>query len=220
MFLRDWLPWRSRVLTILHEDEGPPGCKQCRCGSVGEFRCQDCYDTLLLCKQCCLKVHQFLPTHRISLYASGHWENSSLTDIGHIWYLGHGGNPCRWQQTEPVGTWEDGLLADAMDIDNGTPEENYTQIMVVDSNGIMMHSFHFCTCEDAEPKVEQLCRAHLFPSSYDRIQTVFTFDVLDAYLLESTECKISGNAFWSKLQSKTSHAFPDEVPVSHEVMHS
>ena len=86
--------------------------------------------------------------------------------------------------------------------------------MVVDSDSVTMHSFHFCVCKDAEPKVEQLFRAHLFPSSYDRIQTVFTFDILDEYLLDSTDCKTSGNGFWMKLQSKSNLAFPDEVPVS------
>ena len=204
-------------MDILHEEEAPHS-EECRCGHAGEYQCQDCSNTLLWCKECCLRSHQFLPTHRISQYTSGGWEKSSLAEIGHIWYLGHNGLPCQQQPNETVGTWVEDPVADEMDIDSGTKhstacEESYTQIMVVDTNGIVLHNFHFCTCTNAESEVDQLCRAHLFPSSYNRIQTVFTFRVLDEYLVDSTECKTSGNAFWSKLQSRTEFAFPEEVPV-------
>ena len=166
-------------------------------------------------------MHQFLPTHRISCFTSEGWAESPLSQIGHIWYLGHNGLPCQQQPNETIGTWSEDSLVDETNVNGSIPdlgasttwEESYTQIMVIDTNGVMSHNFHFCTCPDAESEVEQLCRARLFPSSYSRIQSVFTFCVLNEYLLDSTECKTSGNAFWSKLQSRTNFAFPGDVPV-------
>ncbi|KAI0684115.1 hypothetical protein BC835DRAFT_1208717, partial [Cytidiella melzeri] len=83
---------------------------------------------------------------------------------------------------------------------------------VVDSSGIAEHTFHFCTCRNAASQVQQLLEAKLFPASYEKIKTGFSFKVLDDYMLESTACQTSGNAFWSKLQCRTDNAFTSDVP--------
>jgi hypothetical protein len=126
-----------------------------------------------------------------------------LADIGHICYLGHHGKPCTPILQEEIGAWEDDdRMSDENSVDSTKLEETYTQILVVDTSGIS--NCHF----------QQLAEARLFPASYNKIRTVFTFQVLDDYLLESTACKISAYAFWSKLRRKTNNAFPSDVPVS------
>jgi hypothetical protein len=143
------------------------------------------------------------------------FQKISLADIGHIQYLGHHGKPCSPISQEEFGAWEDDNQMDLDDLADLTgPEETYTQILVVGTSGISNHHFHFCTCPNAASEVEQLAEARLFPASYNKIRTTFTFQVLDDYLLESIVCKISAHAFWSKLQRKTNNAFPSDVPVS------
>ncbi|KAF8141809.1 hypothetical protein EV363DRAFT_1151130 [Boletus edulis] len=52
-----------------------------------------------------------------------------------------------------------------------------------------------------------------------RPQTVFTFAVLDEFLIDALECKTSASSFYFKLRRLTNNAFPDSVPDHyHELM--
>jgi hypothetical protein len=84
---------------------------------------------------------------------------------------------------------------------------------VVHSSGVVEMCVRFCKCLGAAPEHEQLFMNRLFPSTFDRPETVFTFDVLDCYAIDSMECKTSAQSFFEKLRRLTNNAFPDEVPV-------
>ena len=71
----------------------------------------------------------------------------------------------------------------------------------------------YCICINAVEKDEQLMNAGLFPSSSKQIDTVFTFTVLDDFLMDNLECKTTAQQYYSKLQSITNRMFPDSVPV-------
>jgi hypothetical protein len=71
----------------------------------------------------------------------------------------------------------------------------------------------FCACSDHPSKDEQLLRTCLFPASFKQIETVFSFGVLDNFLVDNLECKTTAQQYFSKLQSMTSSMFPDYVPV-------
>ncbi|KAF8430932.1 hypothetical protein L210DRAFT_961004 [Boletus edulis BED1] len=43
-------------------------------------------------------------------------------------------------------------------------------------------------------------------------QTVFTFNILDKFLIDELECKTSASSFYSKLRRLTNNAFPDFLP--------
>ena len=142
----------------------------------------------------------------------------SLSSLGVIWYLGHGGQPCRSREGEGTGTWENIVTNDESRAgEHGEIEESYDTILIVDSSGLSHHLLHYCTCASAESPLEQLLKARLFPSTTTRIATAFTFSVLDEYLLDSTECKISTYAFWQKLRRRTRNAFPEDVPVGNAI---
>ncbi|KAI0681761.1 hypothetical protein BC835DRAFT_1220418, partial [Cytidiella melzeri] len=155
------------------------------------YRCLDCEDFHLSCRQCLLRTHQRLHTHLLQQYSDKTFRKVTLAEMGHIRYLGHHGEHCT----------------------GAVREETHAQILVVDSSGIAEHTFHFCTCRNAASQVQQLLEAKLFPASYEKIKTVFSFKVLDDYMLESTACKTSGNAFWSKLQRRTDNTFTSDVPL-------
>ena len=88
-----------------------------------------------------------------------------------------------------------------------------TLLTVVDSAGVFDMEVLFCACSDAKPMHEQLLRTGLFPASFKQIETVFSFSVLDNFLIDNLECKTTAQQYFSKLQSMTSSMFPDNVPV-------
>ncbi|KAF8875480.1 hypothetical protein CPB84DRAFT_1689626, partial [Gymnopilus junonius] len=55
-----------------------------------------------------------------------------------------------------------------------------------------------CTCRRAEDDILFL-EMGLFPASFDRIRTVFTFNVLTDFRLSNLECKTSAYQYYQKL---------------------
>ena len=94
-----------------------------------------------------------------------------------------------------------------------TAKSGNPRINVVHQSGIFDMEILYCICPNAVEKDEQLMNARLFPSSFKRIETVFTFAVLDDFLTDNLECKTTAQQYYSKLQSITNRMFPDSVPV-------
>ncbi|KIO09322.1 hypothetical protein M404DRAFT_84997, partial [Pisolithus tinctorius Marx 270] len=58
----------------------------------------------------------------------------------------------------------------------------------------------------------QLLRAKLFPATFEKPSTAFTFAVLDDFVRDNLECGTSGMNYYSKLRRVTSGVFPHLVP--------
>ena len=86
-------------------------------------------------------------------------------------------------------------------------------LTIVNTSSIFEMEVLFCICQNVGDKDEQLFMARLFPSSLKQIETVFTFSVLDDFLMDNLECKATAQQYYSKLQSITNWMFPDLVPV-------
>ncbi|KAG1840759.1 hypothetical protein F4604DRAFT_1690673 [Suillus subluteus] len=87
-----------------------------------------------------------------------------------------------------------------------------TAITVVHTSGIHIMSIRFCQCPDAETLDKQLFKMGLFPASFTRLKTVFTFALLDDFILDNLECGTSAMNYYSKLKRITSSVFPHLVP--------
>jgi hypothetical protein len=87
-------------------------------------------------------------------------------------------------------------------------------LVVVDRSGLHPLPVVACTCAGAATEDIQFLDLGLFPSSFDRIRTVFTFQVLDDYLADNQECKTSAMHYFQKLRRFTNPSFPLTVPVS------
>ena len=87
-------------------------------------------------------------------------------------------------------------------------------LVVVNRAGVHQLAVRWCTCDGAATPDIQLMDMGFFPASFKRIRTVFTFQVLDDFLIENLECKTSASSFYSKLRRITSKAFPQSIPVS------
>ncbi|KIK81366.1 hypothetical protein PAXRUDRAFT_101228, partial [Paxillus rubicundulus Ve08.2h10] len=46
------------------------------------------------CKSCAVNVHQYLPFHQPEVWSGACYLDISLCQLGFVWFLGHGGEPC------------------------------------------------------------------------------------------------------------------------------
>jgi len=91
-------------------------------------------------------------------------------------------------------------------------EDGNPFVTIVDVSGIHHLPVVFCTCETAELHHDiAYLRVGLFPASFDRIQTLFTLDVLKDFRLANLECKTSAYQYYQKLRRLTCPAFPKVV---------
>jgi hypothetical protein len=84
---------------------------------------------------------------------------------------------------------------------------------VAHTNGFHSLPVVWCACQaHLEDRDLQLLDLHLYPASYDRIKTVFTFACLDDHRCDYLECKSSHYQYHNKLRRLTSPAYPDLAP--------
>ncbi|KAG2029396.1 hypothetical protein BDR03DRAFT_880905, partial [Suillus americanus] len=81
-------------------------------------------------------------------------------------------------------------------------------ITIVDKSGVHSLSICYCHCPGALSRDMQLFQAGLFPASFTRPKTAFTFAVLDDFLLDNLECGTSVMNYYSKIRRLTSSIFP------------
>ena len=94
-----------------------------------------------------------------------------------------------------------------------TSKSSNPLLKVVNQTGIFDMEILLCICINKPLMDQQLFEAGLFPSSFKQTETVFTFSVLDDFLIDNLECKTTAQQYYSKLQMKTNRMFPDSVPV-------
>jgi hypothetical protein len=86
-------------------------------------------------------------------------------------------------------------------------------LTVVHTNGFHSLPVVWCACADQTQDQDlQLLDHHLYPASYDRIKTVFTFACLDDHRYEYLECKSSHYQYHNKLRRWTCPQFPEAAP--------
>ena len=91
---------------------------------------------------------------------------------------------------------------------------NDRMVVVVDLEGIHELPFTFCACPNAPRDDIQLLDLGYYPASIHQPKTVFTYRVLDDFLLSNKECKTAARNYFNKLRRTTNPAFPHMVPVS------
>lgn len=178
--LVEWLPFRASFLDEILRHDGradyrDPSCFSCR--KEGElYKCRDCFTGgLLRCKGCTLKSHGDHPLHRVEVRRfllcvfkpanfSKTWNGlcfvrTTLKDMGLRVQLGHAGAACVCPLRGPI------------------------DFFVIHTTGFHSVAVDFCDCRHDGPihKRTQLLRAGWFPATFNRPQTVFTFDVLSTF---------------------------------------
>lgn len=181
-----------------------------------------------------------MPLHRIEHWevAEGttpYFADAWLEEVGIVIHLGHLGKKCpltpdfRFAQNgnDPEVEWED-VSDDGLEDTIGPDSEGLYQtrakmmrddgadtfITVVDTSGVHRVGFKWCACPNRPEDDMQLFDMGFLPSTFRQVKTVFTFRVLDDFLMENQECHTSANNFFNKLRRITCSAFPHTVLVS------
>ncbi|KAI6153826.1 hypothetical protein BKA82DRAFT_4011938 [Pisolithus tinctorius] len=194
-YIREWLPHKEEFMKVLLDLEAPP--KPQNCARV---------------------THQGLLFHRVQQWAGNFFEESALHMTGAELHLGHSGTICpsdlpsasRASGTCPIDgkEWED---MDDMPPHLWRPVGS-KYLTMVDVTGVHFIPVRWCQCEDAEAYPIQLLQAKLFPATFEKPSTTFTFAVLDDFMRDNLECGTTGMNYYSKLRQITSAMFPHLVP--------
>ncbi|KAH9012129.1 hypothetical protein EDB85DRAFT_1877901 [Lactarius pseudohatsudake] len=235
--MSQWIDIRSRYLHLLLEMEGLTSAPKCSvCTKSMKIKCSDCIGGNYFCKDCCLQSHMRSPFHRMSHWTGSHFAPISLMLLGFKLCLGHDGKPCPLTEEDAPSSgaplpplhapeYMEGISDTLFDLsgDMLDPSDGYTRrtrtaksgnplITIVNQTGVFDMDVLFCICPNAGANDEQLLQAGLFPSTFKRIETAFTFTVLDDFLADNLECKTTAQQYYSKLQSITNRMFPHHVP--------
>ncbi|KAI6014687.1 hypothetical protein EDC04DRAFT_2870627 [Pisolithus marmoratus] len=164
------------------------------------------------CGPCAVKAHRNLPFHKVQRWNGTHYQPTSLMELGFLWHIGHEGDPCPQNCSDPDP--DDGILLDRHSDDLAIRRYSRFQMTIVHTEGIFSHEVSVCNCPGSNPNDWHLdlLRQRLFPASISKPKTAFTFAVLDHFLIDALECKTSAMSFYQKLKRFTNNAFPERVP--------
>ncbi|TEB21141.1 hypothetical protein FA13DRAFT_1757635 [Coprinellus micaceus] len=211
-YMREWLPLASQKPKL----RPPEACHNCQDLPV-TYRCLACTSKKYLCWTCCGRLHEHHPMHRVERWTGTHWEPTWLWRLGVSVQLGHCGRRCPRAPTchhLPAPP----LLPALNDTSYGASPEgrrlNRSPVLVVvHTNGVHHLPFVKCNCMGSDEFHIQLLRAGFYPATSSETRTVFTFELLDLYHIETLACHTAANSFYGKLRRLTNETFPSSVPL-------
>ncbi|KAG1738640.1 uncharacterized protein EDB91DRAFT_1237709 [Suillus paluster] len=220
-YLRQWKGKFKDYINLLMVREAPLADRLCSvCKKDGVYKCHGCFNEPLFCTDCCRIQHQRHPFHRISQWTGSFFQETSLIKVGLHIHLAHDSTPCpsSTDYMSDVFEWSD--TNENIDYNNypegpSTPpvtNSDHPAITVVDKSGVHSLSIWYCHCPGSLNQDMQLFQAGLFPASFTRPKTAFTFSVLDDFLLDNLKCGTSAMNYYSKISRLTSSIFPLMVP--------
>ncbi|KAF9506633.1 hypothetical protein BS47DRAFT_1305009, partial [Hydnum rufescens UP504] len=169
-----------------------PGCPGCQLpGISGTYRCTECFDHQMLCRNCCVQRHEFLPLHHINVSIDTWEEVIHLTWIsfrygmmGLIIHLGHTG--C------------------------SMPKDGPASFTVIHTNGIHPSPFTRDTNSYVMDGIWLLIH---------QPQTCVTFVVLNHFHLQTLHSKVSATHFIAAIERETDNTGMLSMKMSREWRH-
>ena len=181
----------KQLLAREAESDLPGACKSCH-NTAASFRCRECTQGRVLCRRCMIQVHQHLPWHWVQEWTGSYFVRRDLCDIGYVLHLGHGGRPCPQSPT----------------IRSPIP------FVVTHTNGIHDVKLELCHCPGRMSLAEQLLQVDLYPATWEKPASAFTFDVLDDSHEDALASKKAAYDYIKKLKRRTNNSDEDSVTVS------
>jgi ferredoxin len=179
---------RIELLDLLLNSQSSQGllaCVECSGKDKELVRCTSCFQCPVYCPSCLLSSHGRLPFHCVERWTGTHFMRTTLATQGYVLHLHRGPGPC-----------------------DGDCTSNMT---IIAANGIHELQVQQCMCVDL-PVFDQLMKLRLFPATFDRPATAFTFEVLDQYLADYSICKTTAYSFYEKLRHITDPLAPNDLP--------
>lgn len=184
----------KRMLELEAQDSIPGLCQRCRL-QAAQYRCRECAHPVAACEECIKFTHIQTPLHWVEKWnePGEYFDRVDLATLGHVWYLGHGGEPC----------------PELSSLRDPTPR----LFTVTHTNGIHVCKIMMCRCASYLPLLDQLLLAQLFPASVEQPQSVFTFAVMSDAHLDTLTSKKSSYDYIRKLRRLTNNAGAHKVKV-------
>ncbi|KAL1671091.1 hypothetical protein EV122DRAFT_227124 [Schizophyllum commune] len=186
---RVWRGYQQLFLDELVRHEGlasdlySASCVSCGAtpdDAKGLIKCDTC-GVFLECRSCCLTRHKCLPHHRIQRWNGQHWDKSAtLSDIGLVYQLGHGGHSC------PAPS----------------PRTSLTSMTLISPTGISRIAIAYCGCSRSSnaTRVQQLLREGWYPATTQEPNTCATFKALDHFELLAVVANVNVRDYISTLE--------------------
>ncbi|KAH6907800.1 hypothetical protein BKA70DRAFT_1427627 [Coprinopsis sp. MPI-PUGE-AT-0042] len=216
-YMHQWAPKINDHLEVLYASETHSSTSRCfGCGGDDAiWKCTSCFAS--------------------PMWTGDYFEDSWLWKLGVVIYTGHSGKCCPSVPPTPVHPLSAKDFQKAAqssstnhnDFSYGASsfsgkEDCSTEVVVVHINGVHHLPLVACQCPSeglehgdrtrGDGLVLDLLKVGLFPSSFKEPKTLFTFELLDEFLLQTLECNTSALHFYSMLQRKTNMDFPHVVP--------
>ncbi|KAG1815381.1 hypothetical protein EV424DRAFT_1473152 [Suillus variegatus] len=205
-------PWEDFPDNTYEQDQGsfeplqlpktmatPPEDRRCIiCQQDGVYKCQDCLGEPLYCMGCCRSQHRSNPFHWISQWNGRFFERSCLAHVELIIHLGHDGKQCL-EVTDRSNLFEEDEPEDLPFVSGPKFQPKENTMVIFDKSGVHRLEVRCCECPNVMSPDIQMPK------------TVFTFRVLNDFLLDSLECGTSVINYYSKLRRMTSSMFPHLV---------
>ncbi|KAI0050260.1 hypothetical protein FA95DRAFT_1454082, partial [Auriscalpium vulgare] len=159
-------------------------------------RCVDCLHRSPLCRECLLDGHRWLPFHRVEewLPSERFWQRTTLSKLGLVLNLGHGGLPCKTFKTRG----------------------DLREMTIVHGRGIERIQVKFCACIQGNARMiasdfDQLMDCDLFPASWVRPMTAFTLAVMKDFQLLALQTQAPAGDLMRYLARSSDNIDPDDV---------
>ncbi|KAJ7019601.1 hypothetical protein C8F04DRAFT_1214300 [Mycena alexandri] len=195
--LKGWRPYAQRFLdelvrreALLIQGSKCLCCEKSWTADSRRFRCEDCGE-FIQCFSCTLIRHTITPLHRIQEWKGNFWTATSLSAMGGVYQLGHGGHSC--PRPAPVER----------------------TMVVLDTHYIHTVKYRYCGCDhsDDSQNLEQLMCNGWYPATVVDPTTCATFAALDLFRLLNVVGNINARDFVTTLERRTNathvHKLPD-----------
>ncbi|ESK91122.1 hypothetical protein Moror_9555 [Moniliophthora roreri MCA 2997] len=108
------------------------------------------------------------------------------------------------------------VLKDGMERHGGdscpNSKKTFKWLTLVHVNGIVDILVNFCLCSEHPDDFDQLLDLCLFPATIERVETVFSFELLDDFHLHTLTSKKAAFDYYDALQCKTNPLLPQNAP--------
>ena len=142
----------------------PGPCQRCN-RRAAHYRCRDCSESPALCGSCMYDAHSNTPFHWVEEWHQprpNKWcfAKRDLSELGFVYSLGHQGRKCPQVSSR---------------------KPSIHNLVVTHVNGIHNARLQYCECSFPRraPHEEQLVLAGLIPTSFQKLQSAFTVEVLE-----------------------------------------
>ncbi|TRM61977.1 hypothetical protein BD626DRAFT_548776 [Schizophyllum amplum] len=159
------------------------------------YCCWDCGD-FLQCVDCCVERHRTMPLHVIQAWSGSYWERTSLTKMGLVYQVGHGGLPCV------------------------CPDPAIRTMVVLDA---ILHTvrYRYCSCRGLRTlnATRQLLRNRWYPATVTDPETCVTFNALDTFRLAAIHANVNVNNWLKAIEERTDALKLGKVPDRRAAFH-